>query len=96
MKPLPCPHCGKPAHAWRVQLIDGAFWSCGCRVRSFMDAPCTRHFCGDGPDEESAIAAWNAAVLAERAHIDSLVGYVSPLDYAWAKRRGRQKEARHA
>jgi hypothetical protein len=58
-----------------------------------MDSPCNRHFRGDGPDEESAIAAWNAAVLAERARIDALVGYVSPLDYAWAKRRGRRKEA---
>jgi hypothetical protein len=93
MKPLPCPHCGKPAHAWRVQLIDGAFWSCGCRVRSFMDAPCTRDFCGEGADEEEAVRNWNAAVLAERAHIDSLVGFVFPLDYAWAKRKGRRRHA---
>jgi hypothetical protein len=58
-----------------------------------MDAPCTRHFCGEGADEEEAVRNWNAAVLAERALIDSLVGHVSPLDYAWAKRRGRRKEA---
>lgn len=89
-KPLTCPYCGKPVRAWLVRCIDGSFWSCGCRPRSSMDAPCNRHFCGDGPDEESAIAAWNAAVLAERANIDSLVGFVSPLDYAWAKRKGRR------
>ena len=88
-RPLPCPHCGKPAHAWRVQLIDGAFWACGCRPRSFMDAPCNRDFAGEGPDEARAIAEWNKLVVAERARIDALVGYVSPLEYAWARRRKR-------
>jgi hypothetical protein len=58
-----------------------------------MDAPCTRDFCGEGADEEEAVRNWNAAVLAERAHIDSLVGFVFPLDYAWAKRKGRRRHA---
>lgn len=91
MRPLPCPCCGAPAQAWRVQLVDGAFWACGCRPLS--NAPCRRSFTGDGPDEESAVASWNAAVLAERARIEALVGYVSPLDYAWA-RHCRRRRAR--
>ena len=40
--------------------------------------------------EDEAVAAWNAIVDEERARIDSLVGFVSPLDYAWAKRKGRR------
>ena len=38
---------------------------------------------------EKATAAWNKLVVAERARIDALVGYVSPLEYAWARRRKR-------
>ena len=90
MKPLPCPLCGKPAHAWHVQLLDGAYWTCQCRREPnepmcFVPAP------EPSGTEEEAVAAWNAIVEAERERIDALVGYVFPLDYAWAKRRGRKK-----
>jgi len=95
MKPLPCPHCGKPAHAWHVQLVDGAYWTCQCR-REPNEPMCLVPYPKAANTEEEAVAAWNAIVEAERARIDALVGYVTPLDYAWAKRRSRRKEASHA
>jgi hypothetical protein len=96
MKPLPCPYCGKTVRAWRVQLIDGAFWTCRCERDTETEPMCQVPFPKAADTEEQAVSAWNAIVLEERARIDALVGYVSPLDYAWAKRRGRRKEARHA
>lgn len=93
MKPLPCPHCGKPAHAWRVQLIDGAYWTCHCERDPKTEPMCHVPYPRAAATEDEAVAAWNAIVEEERARIDSLVGYVSPLDYAWAKRKGRRRHA---
>jgi len=90
MKPLPCPYCGKPARAWLVRCIDGAYWVCGCRRDDPAEPMCFIPLPESSDTEDEAVAAWNATVEAERDRIDSLVGYVSPLDYAWAKRRHRR------
>lgn len=92
-KPLTCPYCGKAVRAWRVQLIDGAFWACHCERDPETEPMCHVPYPKAANTEDEAVAAWNAIVEEERARIDSLVGYVTPLDYAWAKRRGRRKEA---
>ena len=86
--PLPCPYCGKDAHAWRVRLIDGSFFVCGCR-REPDEPMCHGPLAQNADTPEKATAAWNKLVVAERARIDALVGYVSPLEYAWARRRKR-------
>ncbi len=96
MKPLPCPYCGKPVRAWLVRCIGGSFWACHCERDPEREPLCLVPYSDTANTEDEAVAAWNAIVEKERARIDSLVGYVFPLDYAWAKRRGRRKEARHA
>lgn len=92
-KPLPCPYCGKPVRAWRVQLIDGSFWTCHCERDPETEPMCHVPYPKAANTEEDAVAAWNAIVEEERSRIDSLVGFVSPLDYAWAKRKGRRRHA---
>ena len=90
MKPLPCPHCGKAVRAWLVRCIDGSFWTCHCERDPELEPMCHVPYPRAAATEEDAVAAWNAIVEEERARIDAQVGYVSPLDYAWAKRKGRR------
>ena len=87
--PLPCPYCGKAVRAWLVRCIDGSFWACHCERDPATEPMCHIPYPKAGNTEADAVAEWNAIVEAERARIDALVGYVSPLEYAWARRRHR-------
>ena len=49
---LPCPHCGKPATLWAVDMSEGVYVFCdNCGMRGPLTEEMTEH---------AAITAWNA------------------------------------
>ena len=57
---LPCPHCGKPATLWAVDMSEGVYVFCdNCGMRGPLTEEMTEH---------AAITAWNA--LPRRADIE--------------------------